>query len=660
MQAIAPEFATSNNTASVQRGGVVITLEGIAYVLLILFVLVTRLAELDSVPISAAETPRALAAWHSTQLNAENYRIPDAPALFWAQRLGFLLFGSSEFSARVLTALLGGALTLAPLAFRRLLGPGRTLVFCVLLAFSPSLLLAARFSAPSIWGLAFAAAGLWMTWRFWQQGSEADAVAATVAFIALILLSEPGGITLMLILAGAALIALSLTSTDITNDEDIPEYMAAVRARFVRWPLASGAALGAAVVIAVSTGFMTYSQGLSSVGEVVSGFISRLGQGNMTALAAALFYEPLVWFFAAAGAFVLSRQGVFSFIDRFFAAWLSLAILATIFFGGDVTHAVWIVIPLMGLATGALADTFRDDRTQSLWVPLQDEDADINRLYTTQVGRAILTAVALGLVTMLVLHVQILGREALLVESGQVEDLITRVFQSPSPVIRGGGLWTLVTILFMVVGFFLAASIWGQTTTLQGAALGLLAFMLINNVSNGWDAAVFHASSPVEPWHQSSATSEQLPLLRQTLIDLAQRETEGELLIPITVVVDPAIGLTRESTVAWALRDFKNVKYVADIGAARAREVVLMKLPEVVVADENGVLRPEALDLGGSYVGQQFALRNLWSSTSMRPLDVVAWWFQRKTRTAPVPGDHAMLWVRIDVYNSQPFSPSAG
>lgn len=663
MQAAAqdtPITAPARQTAGVLPFA--ITYEVIAYALLIIFALVIRLAELDSVSLSPAETAPALAAWRTVRPDTGAVvALPASPATFWAQYAGFTVLGGTELAARLLTALASLGLAFAPLAFRGRLGAARTLAFCTLLTFSPSLMLAAHFSAPVIWSLVFAAVMLWAFERFWRTDDRAYATVATVALVALCLLAEPGGIPLALIVLGAGLLALMLTASDTSNEEEAPDYLTPIRARFANWPLAAGGGLGLAIVIILATGFMTFPVGLTMVGNGLGTLLSGVGRGGLEPSLTLLYYEPLLIVFAIAGIMVTVRRSAFSFIERFFVAWLSLAVTAGLLFGlpNPVQYAVWLVIPLAGLASAGLANIFSEDRTQSMWAQLQDEDADINLLYTTRWGRVILTCVWLGLFTMFAMHLQVLGREALQVSGGDLFATIARVFQSPVPHIKGGGLWTLVTLLFMFVGFFLAASIWGSTTTWQGIALGLLGFMLFNNLGSGWFGAVSLADNPVEPWHNPS-TSEQVPLLRETLLDFAARETQGELYIPITVVVDPAAGITEDSILAWTLRDFVNVQYVADVRSARAAEFVIMAQPtdaEPPLVDENGVIRPN-IDLGGSYVGDLYWLHKTWSRTLLQGFDFVAWFFQRQVRVEPAFATPVLLWVRVDIYNRAPFNPN--
>lgn len=637
-----------------------ITYEIIAYALLIVFALVIRLAEIDSVSLTPTETAPALTAWRTVRPDTGTVTaLPSSPITFWTQVAGFTVLGGTELAARLLTALAGAGLAFAPLAFRGRFGAARTLAFCLLLTFSPSLMIASHFSAPVIWSLICAAVMLWAFERFWRSDDKAYAAAATAALVVLCLMTEPGGLPLALILLGAGVLALTLTASDTANEEEAPDYLTAVRARFAGWPLAAGGALGLGLTVIVATGFMIFPAGLSMVGNLLAVLLQGVGRGGFAPFAAMLFYEPILLVFAIAGIVILVRRSSFTVIERFFIAWLSLAVTVGLIFGlpNPAQYAAWTLIPLAGLAASGLATVFSEDRTQSMWAQLQDEDPDISLIYTARWGRVLLTCVWVALFTMLATHLQILGRETLLVTNGDLIQTITRVFQSPLQHVKGGGLWTLVTLLFMFVGFFLAASIWGGTTTWQGIGLGLLAFMLVNNVGAGWFGAVSYAYEPVEPWH-NPATSEQMPILRKTLLDFAARETKGEPHLPISVVLDPAAGITEDSIVAWVLRDFTEVQYVPDLRSARTTEFVIMAQPDGTPSfDDNGVIRPE-IDLGGSYVGDRYWLHKTWDTGSLQGFDFVAWWFQRQVRVAPVFANPVLLWVRVDIYNRSPFNPN--
>jgi hypothetical protein len=150
----------------------------------------------------------------------------------------------------------------------------------------------------------------------------------------------------------------------------------------------------------------------------------------------------------------------------------------------------------------------------------------------------------------------------------------------------------------------------------------------------GWNASV--SDDPVELWHVETSSRE-TALLRATLLELSERETRGVPDVPIYVLAPD------DGVLAWLLRDFENTTYIAAVSEARTQGVIL--LPE----------SSELPDLGGSYVGQRFVIRLGWSSQTMQPLDFLAWWLQRKTRSAGVPVEIVNLWLRQDIYDGVPF-----
>src|SRR5690349_17639275 len=84
----------------------VVTAETIAYIVLALFAVILRVAQLDTVPLSSAEAHQALAAWHVIRPEAFG-AVPSAasPLLLALQSISFTLLGGHEFAARILTAL---------------------------------------------------------------------------------------------------------------------------------------------------------------------------------------------------------------------------------------------------------------------------------------------------------------------------------------------------------------------------------------------------------------------------------------------------------------------------------------------------------------------------------------------------------------------------
>lgn len=629
-----------------------VSLETAAYVLLILLALTFRLAELDKVPMTVAEAPGALAAWRTVAPQIDLPAAPtDSPAVFFAQRNSFILLGATEFAARILTALAGVGLALSPLLFRSLFGKTRTFMFSLILTFSPVLLLASRFSSGTVWALLFAVCGLWALWRYKETNAHNYGVLAVVLALFTLFFAEPGGLLIGLMLLGAAVIAVVFTFEEDDRQLEIEQ------GQLRQLPVFTGILFGAGLIVALSTGFMTYPTGLNGVGELVSSFVRGFSTRTFPdapiffPLVTSLFYEPILWVFAVAGLIVMVNRREITAVERFLIAWLGLGVMASILYtGADASHALWLTMPLAGLASYTAALLFMDDRSQEMWVDVTP-DEDINRLYTPQWGRWLLSIISFALFIMLAMHLQVMGR-ALLQMDGGIGEMISRFSEPAWANTRVSALWVVITLVFLIVGFFLAGSVWGTQTTLQSLGLGLLGFMLFAGISGGWNAAVFEYTNPAELWH-TQATGDETPMLRSMLLDFARRESEGYLEIPVTVVLNEEAGITRDGVVAWQVRDFVKAEFVEDVSGARAKEIVMMIAVQPAV---DGQTPTELPDLGGDYVGRNFVILRDWDVRQLRPGDLLSWWFQRRLRVDPQPSQVITLWVRQDIYESQPFN----
>ncbi len=597
------------------------------YAALILLSLVLRVAQLDTVPLTDSESRQALAAWRIVQPEAAGPDITaESPLLFLVHSLSFTVLGASEFTARIGTAVAGISLILFPLLFRRLLGWGRTFFFSLILTFSPVLLLASRGDSPVVWTLLLAGLALWAGWRYYESGEAGYATLATVLAFSAILLTDPTAPIFALILLGALIFASRTHPSELSElpDAEAPESIAPGE-RLRAWPWQTGLLFGVVVVGLVSTVFMLYPAGLSAVSELLaSGFRGlTTAQPNTPVFFPALvtlFYEPVTLIVAVIAVISLVRRSGLTFADRFFVGWLIFGLIASFLYaGGGAEQALWLTVPLAGLAA-SLAAAILDHSRKSLWL-----DAPSS-------SRWVIAVIGFFMFGMFSIHTQSLGRSLLNV----ADDSATLLNLNSSSVI-----WVLISLLFMVIGFFLAASIWGLPATSQGALLGLLAFGLLTSLGSGWNAAVVQADNPVEFWNRQPVSKELLRL-RETLKELAERESGGFPGIPVAALV-PSDG-----AVAWTIRDFSKTEFITETADAQGREIVI--LPRY----------SEPPDLGGPYVGQTFLLRRSWSASTLRLIDSLSWWTQRRVRTVPAPSEQVILWLRQDVYNGVPFEVGVG
>jgi hypothetical protein len=402
---------------------------------------------------------------------------------------------------------------------------------------------------------------------------------------------------------------------------------------------------------------MTAPSGLSSVSNLIGGIGGLFAPDGAApgvryvtenALGVSIYYQVLVWALAIAALFI-GRQNGFGAADRFFIGWAGAGLLALIALPGlRSQHTILMAIPLCGLVSGLATYCFAPDRRQRIFAEQQAADGDeLGMLMSPPAGRLILMGVVFFLLCILTLHLQNVTRELLAVGDGSIGGVVERMQNNTVSVeFRNGLLWTFISLMFVLVGYFLAGSIWGNRVALQGYGLGFLALLVLTQLSGGWYVTGPDANRAVEPWHHE-ATGDAYGLLERTLDELAFREAQGFPLLPITVVRDRSIGLTEDGLLGWLLRDHPNAHFVDTLGEAATAPIVIA--PDF--STEGDGTQP---DLGGSYVGQRFVLTREWQPNMLTGFDFGTWLLQRQVRLQPAPKQPVALWVRMDVFDNLP------
>ncbi|MDT8307748.1 MAG: TIGR03663 family protein, partial [Anaerolineae bacterium] len=147
--------------------------EKIAYLVLILLALVTRLWGLGERVMSHDES---LHTQYSLQYyNGEGYRhtpLMHGPFLFHITALTYWLIGASDFSARLPVALLGVVLVVMPYFLRRWLGRYGALATSVLFLISPYITYYSRYIRHDIYVITWAFIIFVATWYYLRRGQE--------------------------------------------------------------------------------------------------------------------------------------------------------------------------------------------------------------------------------------------------------------------------------------------------------------------------------------------------------------------------------------------------------------------------------------------------------------------------------------------------------
>lgn len=608
-----------------------ITLEGVVYAFLVTVVLLMHVLRLGIVPLTVAEVPRALATWQAAQPNIEQAVLPDSALLQLAHMLSFTIFGTTEAASRAPTALVGFMLVFTPLLFRDLFGRGRTLVMVILLACSPVLLASSRLDSPVIWQMFFAVLKLWAIYRWVVTGQAAFAVLATVLLVTTALLTGPTGYVVALLLIAALLVAERF-ARERNTDEDTPTLNDVMRG----WAWLPGLGLSVLIVIAVATGFMLYPAGLNALAQTIGAGLAGWVQPVTDAplffgLTASFFYEAVFWLFAGIGVYWLRRRDDIAFTDVFFAVWFVVGVIALLLYRGTTaSHALWLTLPMAGLASYAVGRILEDTDDGFIWYAEDDGYNSVFGMSVPMWARWVIAATGALLFSLVLMHLGWFSRE-----------LLTANFTlAPSDILAKLGLPLLSSgfvISMLVVWIFAFASFFGMPETLRGGAVGLLVVGLFTSLGTGWQLSVSRADNPVEFWH-TQAHGEEVFILRETLLELAERETEGFPQLEMAVIVDD-VNIRENGIIAWVLRDFESAIYVRDVSAAQGQPVVLAP------ATQNPP------DLGGNYVGQSLVITRDWDANELLPQGVPAWYFQRRTRTQPLPSQEVVLWLRQDVYD---------
>jgi hypothetical protein len=325
----------------------------------------------------------------------------------------------------------------------------------------------------------------------------------------------------------------------------------------------------------------------------------------------------VLWLFGIAGFILMVRRGNLRLYDRFLVLWVLLSgATAIVYRGTGPDQALWSTLPLTALASSALFDALQPDEHPFLDIPRWSK---------------LVVAIALcALLAIFSINFQGIARAFLRAPDGTLATL------QADPI---NAVWTLIALLFIITGLGIAASLWGRTAALRGGALGLLTFALITSLGSGWSTAVTRAGDPVEFWHVE-ATGKEYFSLRDTLTELSRRESEG---FPFLMVYAQADDT---GIIGWLLRDFVNARYIAEPGEARGQEIALLPA------------QAEPPALGGSYVGQDWAVVRSWPESALIGFDLLPWWTQGRVRTQPLSSLMMVLWLRQDVYDGVEFDPN--
>jgi hypothetical protein len=631
--------------------GRTISIEALAYIGLALLALLLRIGDLDTVPLTDIEAEGALHAWHTIEDDAPGaYQVSRSPLTHSAQLALFSLLGATEFSLRLGTAFAGAALALTPLLFRENLGRTRTIIWTGLLALLTTPIVSSRTADGTAFMMLFTILAIWMIRRYWYSRRNSDACWAIAFLTMMVLLSSPTGIALLVVLMSAGWLAVWRTAISAPQRLDLPgdDILQLAVKRLRGFPIAGAAFVPALAVVLTSTVFMLNPGGLRAVSELVNGAIAGITHsssfdGARVGFIALFTHEPLLIIYALGSAWLLWKKGDITYVDRFAAAWAAIGALGLLLYpGAKSTDAMWVVVPLTMLASYGITQLMVNRRVVLLWSQ-NDEEEDDSALYTPRY-RWVKWAISAGVfMFLLIVSVQFMQVARLLLQlptGTSFADLFPLLLEpAQTRLLQGLGLLTLTVFIALVV-FLLTANFWGLGTSLQGVGLGFLWLLILSGIGGAWTGSVAFGERRGDLWRQRAITADAY-LLRETLFELAARDTSGFPTLDIAIARDADGILRDDGLIAWLVRDFPNARFVSKAEMAARSPIVLTTLHD-------------DLALEGDYVGQRFLLRRAWSFSQLGIWDMPAWWALGLLRDENMLEEHIVLWLRQDVYDGLP------
>ncbi len=574
-----------------------LTLEYGLFILAFLLGLTLRLIHLGLPPLTDIE-----ATWAQQALNLARGTQPligVQPGYMLLTSLVFFVFGDGNTAARLLPALAGSGLILAPLLFRRWIGRWPAVALAFLLAFAPDLVAISRQADGLIFAIAFSA--LAAGFLFNRVYSWAG------IFAGLALMGGPG-IWQGAVIVGLALVWNSLFSTRRASPpaEEINPGPAGVRVvpmdeRHSLVPKDWTHALpwfgGTLLVVGVLLPLVfLVPSGVSALGSSLAAYLAGWTTPAQTSIVPMLLtlaaYAPLALLFGALG--MISAVRFHDPVDLFLTRWALLGLLLVMVYPArQPFELVWALVPLWALTARQLTRMvtgFSSDRLALL-------------------GQVLLVVILL--VFAWLNFVNLTNPAASLSDANQLTLQIS--------VYAALGLLAIVTLL---IGWG-----WMWEVASSGLLFGLGLFLAVYTLSGAWHATNL-SWTPEGEALRNSAPIAQGGLLYQTALEMDQWNTPAGTSLDLYVVgVDsPALR--------WELRDYVGAHFVDVIPTGVS--------PSMLITPNQ-----EEPKLASSYTGQDFILEQRASWRVFLQGDWMRWWV---VHTTPVNNNMVILWVRSDLF----------
>jgi len=574
-----------------ESSGVTVSWETLLVVLAVVVALVLRLAALGRLPLSEHE---AAYAWQAYQVSlGEPVTLLSHPAYVLLTGSLFYLLGSGDVLARLLPAVIGSAVIVLPLAFRRQLGQKAALVAAFGLAVDPLLVAYSRQAGSPAMALGFAALVV-MCW----QGRKPLAAGL---FTALYLLSGPSAVLGLLVTLTAG-IALYFANRR-QGPTEVFDFIKS--GRFL-------AGFGAALA-AFGTLFLRYPQGAAAMLQAFPDYFTTWG-GPVSiplfrSMAALPVYTPLALIF---GFIAFSSLDVWlKERTRPFAWWLLAALIfALVNPGRQVSDLLWGIVPLWLLAAPVIA--------QYLHKPEKED-------------RAI---VWVGMIFVLVLLFYWLSNLAMMTQQYVVfpAEFNFRQINVLDPGVKTYLVRVIIALFIPLLVVLLAGVVqysWPGDVAFQSVTWGAGIFLLFYLVMTVFGYTDDRTEIAGELWVQGSSPG-YVEEIKQAVEEASLQISGAQTEVDLVYTLDSAL-------LHWTFRDFPNARYQTVIGQDN--------LPSMIV---NADFTFGDREQGRFYRGQRAVLsyRQAWGTAALPP-DLDRWLMYR---VSPLEPESIAIWTRADLF----------
>jgi uncharacterized protein (TIGR03663 family) len=567
-----------------------LTVEVALYILIGVVAVGLRFYALGAQPLRESEAAQALTAWRFYQGNlkgATGY----SPLLFLGNVFTFALLGASNALARLVPALSGTLLAVLPYFLRHRLGRSGALAASVLLALSPSTLFFSRYLGGQIVVAACVLAVL-VGFFGYIDSKQPKYAYLTAGALALSLSADPMVYTFVLIF-GTFLFLLGLVDRLADVDMGWSAVLEAWRtAREEKDLLKNSVLVLVAVLVLVCTAFLLNFAGLPAALDFLPTWLAQRGpqvdaQPWYYYFQLLVLYEPLVLAFGLiALVYYYLRQR--DLLTTLLLYWTVAAVVIYTLAGQKAPGNVLLLVLPLALLTSLLLGRFWDQLAQAAtW--------GAEGLFAT-----------LSLPVVIYFAIQLAGYAS----SGQAVYLY------------------MALVAFLVLPILVALCwMWlGQGPALRCGGIILALVLAMPTVGLSMGLNYHRAADPREPM-VAEATLPGIVDLVTTLEQVSSHQDGDPHTIAVTV--EEATG----PVMAWHLLDFENTRFVEQLSPSIETPVV------ITLAEE------EEPTLGGSYVGQSFALQARWNLQGLTRTELVRWLLYRDAPT-PVKSRDVVLWVK--------------